>query len=146
MNLTLIRDLCAADCTLGRLTAGDVAVDVLERPWVPDPKGPAGQPGRSCVPVGTYALELHDTEAHPKTWALVNRKLGVIHEPDASMPHARVACLIHPANFVYELRGCLAPGLKRAGHTMLQSREAFTRVQSVVPWMPGHTLTITNRE
>lgn len=145
MNLILVRDLCAADCTMGQLTAGDTTVQVLERPWVPDPEGSAGMAGRSCVPPGTYALELHDTEAHPRTWALVNRALGVIHEPDASMPHARVACLLHPANFVYELRGCVAPGLKRVGHTVQQSRDAFERIRSIVPWMPGHTLTITVR-
>lgn len=143
MNLLLRRDVSAPDCSMGILTAGGVEVQTLERPWIADVNSPGGAAGRSCVPVGTYSLEPHDSEAHPKTWALVNRDLGVIHEPDPTMPNARVACLIHPANFVYELRGCIAPGLQRAGHTVEQSRDAFARIKAAVPWMPGHTLTIT---
>ncbi len=145
MKLFLHRDLSASDCSMGVFTVERVVLTLqtLERPWIVDPDSPGGLAGRSCVPLGTYELALHDTEAHHQTWALVNRSLGVVHRPDPAMPNARVACLIHPANHSYELRGCIAPGLIRNGHTVERSGDAFAELKAVVPWTSGHTLTIT---
>ena len=142
MNLILRRDYDDDSCTLGQLTVGDWACQTIERPWIGGSLG--GQPGRSCVPIGRYQLEKHDTEAHPRTWALVNRMLGVVHYPVEGIP--RAACLIHPANFAYELRGCIAPGMSRfqtaSGWQMVSSRLAFDQLHGRLSWEDGHSLEI----
>ena len=82
MRLLLSRD----PSSLGVLTVGPHSFQTIERPWLGNAKGV------SCVPVGTYRLEKHSTEAHPRTWALVNLELNVLHWPDAAYPNARTAC------------------------------------------------------
>lgn len=141
MILTLVRDLDDGTATLGLLTAANFTCHTIERPWKDNAKGV------SCVPVGTYTLQRHDSEAHHDTWALVNRDLGVLHYPDASLPDARTACLIHPANWAYELRGCIAPGMTRV-HTeqwmVTRSREAFNALMDLLPFGTVHTLEIAH--
>ena len=143
MNLLLIRDVDDGDCTLGTLlfapTRREPRWSTIERPWIPDPAGESGGlQGRSCVPPGTYELVLHDSEAHPETWALVNTALGVTHYG----PSQRSAVLIHPANHAWELRGCIAPGLIRLPHMVGKSRDAFAQLKAALPWTNGHTLEI----
>ena len=148
MRLLLKRDFDDGSCSLGKLSLHDLLGNVLwscetiERPWIGGVVG--GQPGRSCVPIGSYKLEKHDSEAHPRTWALVNHDVGVAHFPTAGVP--RAACLIHPANFAFELRGCIAPGearLKADNWQVLRSRLAFSKLRELLPWEDGHVLEIT---
>lgn len=146
MILTLPRDFHSAECTLGKLTAGSLTLDTIEPPWIDDPAGgPGGAPSISCVPAGTYQLVLHDSAKHPRTWALVNHDLGIYADPTASM---RDDCLIHPANYAYELEGCIAPGLSRLNDgtrwMVTSSVSAFQKLQAIVPWMLGHTLVISD--
>lgn len=140
--LTLRRDLDDGTCTMGTLTLEGFTCQTIERPWIGGALG--GVPGRSCVPAGTYSLEKHNSEAHAFTWALVNESLGVSHYPVAGIP--RAACLIHPANFAYELRGCIAPGLTRfrnaTGWQVVSSRSAFGQLKDLLPWEDGHSLEI----
>lgn len=147
MKLLLIRDRDDGICTLGTLQIFKVqramikspVWQTLERPWVPNPSGAVGgEPGRSCVPPGVYELVLHDSELHPRTWALVNPKLGVTHYG----PSNRSAVLIHPANYPYELRGCIAPGMVRFAGSVGQSRMAFEQIRDALPWINGHTIEI----
>ena len=148
MNLTLLRDVQSPSLTYGVLSVDTLTLQTIERPWLPDPLHKGGQNGVSCVPLGTYNLVLHDSELHPQTWALVNPDLGVWHLPtDIPKDSAgRSAVLIHPANFVHELLGCIAPGMMRGfsgGLAMVaQSRIAFSQLKATVPWTTGHTLTI----
>jgi hypothetical protein len=149
--LSLVRDAFGEQDTFGVLVVADLTLNTIERPWIPADGHPGGENGISCVPVGTYALALHDSEAHPQTWALVNPELGVWHLPSDIPPGeaGRSAVLIHPANFAHELLGCIAPGLGR-GHSdginmVTQSRAAFAQLQHAVPWTPGHTLSISER-
>jgi len=120
--------------------------DTMERPWIPAVGAPCGTKGVSCVPAGTYRLVPHDSEAHPKTWALVNSALWVYHwdtdVPLQQRPLARTLVLIHSANFAAELRGCIAPGKGRAidpsGRRMVtQSRIAMSQLQALLPWGDG---------
>jgi hypothetical protein len=147
MILTLTREQSPRpDCTLGLLTVKDLTLCTIERPWVPG-EGRGGRKGVSCVPVGTYRLVRHNTEAHPETWALVNEDLDVIHQPDGSKPHARTAVLIHAANSAHELRGCIAPGTRAGadeqGRPMvLASRVAMNLIRSRLTWDDTHTLEI----
>lgn len=154
MILTLMREPVQPnpDCTLGLLMAADLVLSVLERPWIPSSTCKGGTKHLSCVPLGTYTLEVHDTPKHPRTFALVNFDLDVVHqEGDDNDPDPdRVACLIHPANFVSQLEGCIAPGLRHAkapegtvgGYMVVNSRDAFARLMARIPWENGHTLRI----
>jgi len=139
VNLILIRDSDDGVCTMGVLTLDKLSLYTIERPWIADlTKKPGGLAGRSCVPVGTYDLVLHDSEAHPETWALVNPNLGVTHWG----PSQRSAVLIHPANVVAELRGCIAPGLIRGVRQVQRSRDAMAKLKAMLPWVNGHTIDI----
>lgn len=142
MDLILQRTTSLADCTQGTLTIPGSTLVTLELPWEADPDHPGGAHDRSCVPVGVYTLELHDTKSHPKTFALVNRSLGVIHEPDATFPNARVACLIHAANYPHELEGCIGLGTVADTCVIWSSQMALAKFKLSVPWIEGHTLTI----
>lgn len=147
MNVTLIRDLDDGKCTLGTIDLFGTILQSLERPWVPGSEG--GMPGRSCIPAGKYQLVLHDTEAHPRTFAMVNEALGVYHYNVPQGKQGRTACLIHIANRPAELRGCIAFGMKRAllGNDWMiqQSKIAVDTFYAKLPWIEGHTLTIEDR-
>ena len=152
MKLILRREPPQPGCTLGLLFVGDLSLVTIERPWVPTPLSKGGAKGVSCVPAGTYKLVRHNTDAHPMTWALVNPDLDVVHFPgEDSNPHARTTVLIHPANFVHELRGCIAPGTRTShavaahggGYMVCESRKAMRLLQQRVPWTDEHTLEIT---
>jgi hypothetical protein len=142
-ELLLNRTRQTSECTVGVLILpGGRYLHTLELPWVPDPGYPGGKPDVSCVPRGLYQLVLHDTVKHPKSFALVNPALGVIHEPDVWNPNFRVACLIHVANTVQELEGCIGLGMNAAGCTVSSSRAALEYFNSQVPWVAGHQLEI----
>lgn len=145
MKLTQRREPDNGVCTLSKLTLGFETLDTIERPWIPDLIGRGGRKGISCVPKGLYRLVPHDTEAHPKTWALVNPELDVYHQPDdvpvAKRQYARTAVLIHAANYAHELRGCIAPGLRRGVNVVWDSRRAMHRIQTGLPW-EEHSLEI----
>jgi len=149
VNLTLIREPDDGKRTFGVMTVGGLTLQTLERPWIEAPDGvPGGHPMTSCVPAGAYTLVLHDTPKHPQTWALVNPDLGVYHEL-ADIPagnQGRVACLIHTANIVEQLAGCIGVGLTRStlnGEPDVgASIMAFNELKAVVPWTAGHSLTI----
>lgn len=144
MNLTLIRDLDDGRCTLGTMRIGDAVFQTLERPWIPGP--PGGAKGISCVPPGQYQLERHDTEAHPRAYALVNPSLGVYHFDVPAGQQGRTACLIHVANRPEELRGCIALGMTRVatptGWQIQQSRMAMNYFEGTMRWTEGHTIEI----
>jgi hypothetical protein len=95
-----------------------------------------------------WAPVLHDTARHPETWALVNPALGIYHEP-GDIPvgvEGRFACLIHQANLVSELAGCIGVGLSRSTldgePDITSSVAAFQELKNAVPWVAGHTVTI----
>jgi hypothetical protein len=144
MNLTLQRTSQTSGGTIGMMMLPDSELYTLELPWVPEAGFPGGAPDKSCVPAGIYQLALHDTARHPKSFALVNRALGVIHEPDPAFPNARVACLIHIANFIRDLEGCIGVGTATGDNCVLNSVIAYGEFTQAVPWVAGHTLTIWN--
>lgn len=143
MNLTLVRVSQSAESTQGTLMLplGNTLLHTLELPWIPA-QTPGGVHDKSCVPLGTYDLALHNTPKHPRSFALVNPSLGVIHEPDPKYPHARVACLLHVANTPAELLGCIGIGLHCGKDCLYESRSAYVDLQEQLPWEAGHTLAI----
>jgi hypothetical protein len=145
MNITLQRTSMSDTCTEGNIVLPDgTTVHSLELPWVPEQGFPGGEPDKSCVPSGLYTLALHDTLKHPFTFALVNPALGVIHEPDPTFPNARTACLIHVANTVADLEGCIGIGMTHLTCFVGASVLAMTNFKTTVPWVAGNTLTITD--
>jgi len=141
VEITLTRDLDDGRSTLGVLLVGGIRYQTIERPWRDN------QSGISCVPPGRYRLERHNSEAHPRTWALVNPDLHVVHWEDSAHPDWRSLVLIHVANYARELRGCIAPGLSRATFEdtwqLVSSRRAMQAIQAAVSWTNEHTLLIT---
>lgn len=151
--LSLIRDQCSPAGSLGYIDLPSgippehqtYRIYTLERPWISQLPGtfwtsddpewiqpPCGRKGVSCIPPGVYDLVPHSTDAHPDTFALVNPDLWVYHfeqdVPRYQRGIARTAVLIHPANYVEELRGCIAPGMSRTSTTkkaVWESRHAF---------------------
>lgn len=73
----------------------------VERPWLNN------QPNKSCIPEGTYHLQPHDSPKFGKCYALSAATLGVT----AYGPSLRTHVLVHKANLVSQLQGCLAPGV-----------------------------------
>lgn len=140
--LILTRSTLFTACTRGVMSLPDLQVLYsLELPWVPNATG-EGVHLISCVPKGLYQLVLHDTEKHPRSFALVNPDLGVIHEPDPRWPNARTACLLHVANELKDLEGCIGLGMTGNGCTIGQSRIALDAFNRQIPWVAGHTLEI----
>lgn len=130
--LKLFRDSQSSTATTGFFDTAPHRIFTLERPWVPNHPAPCGRKGVSCIPPGRYRLVPHNSEAHPHTVALVNPDLWVYHFDEDVPSHqrglARTVVLIHPANFVSELRGCIAPGWSRQGSTVSESRRAFAQL------------------
>ena len=141
MELYLVREESGPDETLGILTLGSDSWYTLERPWIYTSKGPCGTKGVSCITAGDYALVPHNSEAHANVWALVSPEDWVYHWdsdiPPLQLDVARTTVLIHPANWVTELRGCIAIGKTRIqqpnGVWMIQqSRAAVDELREAI--------------
>jgi hypothetical protein len=81
--------------TLGKLIVGDHTFFTMELPWKDN------TPRESCIPTGTYNVEKRYTDKHGNHFHILD------------VPN-RDWILIHSANFVTELLGCIAPGLSQA--------------------------------
>ncbi len=144
MILTLHREPPNPDCTLGILTVGAgpsaLKLCTMERPWVPSPTCKGGMKGVSCVPVGTYQLVKHSSQKYPRTWALVNHELDVVHHEgdDKDPDEDRVACLFHTGNYVHQSKGCILVGLAHTKYgdeyMVMSSVRAWQRLMDVLPW------------
>lgn len=119
MNLTGVRWAYGSTFTLGTLYGDGLVLATLERPWIPDPDsatGLAGEPLVSCVPDGEYILRPHVSEKYGAdrfVYALENKDLGVYYTgaiPEGQK-YGRTAVLIHVANYVRQLEGCIGVGL-----------------------------------
>jgi len=87
----------------------------LERPWIAGK--PGGMPFVSAVPVGIYQLIRHARPNGDLVFALRNPDLGVYYSSE-NVPDAggRFLILIHSANKVSQIQGCIAPGLSSIAH------------------------------
>ena len=134
--MILQRDPFGAFGTTGMLQLNGEKICSLERPWIPT--DPGGKPYDSCVPAGLYRLTQHRRPSGTVSFALINRGLGVFHhERHRKMKVGRFLILIHPANYVDELMGCIAPGMKRTnsdlGPTVSHSRFAMSKIVDFDP-------------
>ncbi len=113
------------DWTLARYRFGETVTDgqilvpahainlpTLERPWLPGYRG--GMPYKSCVPDGEYQLIRHTRENGDLVFALRNPDLGVYYR-QGEVPNegGRFLVLAHSANWIHEIVGCIAVGIRR---------------------------------
>lgn len=151
-DLLLERFSYAATETEGTLRVGDYLLSTLERPWVPH-LFPGGRPFESCVPDGDYLLQLWTRPDGSEAFILSNSDLGV-YRLESDIPagvEARYLILVHVANFVDDIVGCIAPGMHRSlmvnpetgsmERAVKSSGEAM-RVLKRVLGIGDHTLTI----
>lgn len=79
----------------------------IERPWKDN------QTGVSCIPEGRYELTWHEPtgvslpDGWTGTWALINQNLSVSYMP---RPNMRSYILLHVANYVDDIEGCIGWG------------------------------------
>ena len=134
MKLILER-FCYSDLnTQGKLwLEDDTFLWTLERPWLPGMSG--GMPFESCIPDGTYKLLSHMRPSGEKVYALHNPELGVYYTDQERAGRAgRYLILIHSANWVEQVVGCIAPGMTSTiadnKRMVRSSRQAMKKVMA----------------
>ena len=119
-------------CSIGTLSIdGARECHSLELPWKEN------RTGVSCIPAGVYSLD----------WVLSPRlKRHTLRLPEVP---GRSGILIHPANEVAELLGCIALGTRSATQPerLVESRRAVKRVEAkaLEAWARGDTVVIDVR-
>jgi len=107
----------------------DVYLHTLERPWIAGL--PGGMPFESCVPDGEYDLIPHERPNGDRVFALRNPDCGVYYtDQERAGRDGRYLILIHSANWVEQVVGCIAPGLVRTiaeNKRMVRSSRAAMR-------------------
>lgn len=102
----------------------------IERPWLDN------RPLESCIPTGQYALVPYSSTKYPDVWAFVGGTVGVARGE-------RYNCLIHIANYVHDVVGCLGLGMKPGEKDGLpcvwSSGAAIAELRCILdgrPWTP----------
>lgn len=132
-QLVLTRYHYGDDLTEGRLHVGKQVLRTLERPWRAGM--PGGMPFESCVPDGEYELLRHTRPSGDAVLALRNPDLHVYYtKEERGAASGRYLILIHSANYVEQVAGCIAPGLSRTiadNRVMVRSsREAMAKIMA----------------
>lgn len=135
MKLVLERFCYSETETEGRLwfDGSETSIVTLERPWIAGL--PGGMPFKSCVPDGEYELVPHRRKNGDSVLALRNPDLGVYYsKAERGDRSGRYKILIHSANWVEQISGCIAPGLVRTiseNRVMVRSsREAMKQIMA----------------
>ena len=100
---------------------GDFICYSLERPWIDN------KPNISCIPEGIYDLQYHRYKGRLDTYALTGDTVS--HFPGDK---ARNLILIHPANRVEELQGCIATGSDKKDGEMVMSIKAHKKLMNAI--------------
>lgn len=127
MNLLLRRLTSDAERTTGTLEVAGHTFATIERPWIAHPEGPGGMPRQSCVPPGRYQVQPWNSANFPHTYIIVNNANGVYLQSGLIPPGqkwGRAAILIHCANRVRDVVGCIGLGM---GHGEIQGEPAVLR-------------------
>lgn len=106
MILHLNRYESTSDGTFGKMTVGDLVLHTVERPWLNN------KPFESCIPAGAYRLEPFRRANGDEVYVLLNEDEGItrFQEPKSK----RYTILIHAGNWMTDVVGCIAPGIKRS--------------------------------
>lgn len=114
MQLTLTRSTLAP-ATLGRLSVDGVEhSDTLERPWLDNARR------ESCIPEGMFSVTIRYSQRFSRLMLHVENVPG------------RDGILIHAANQVSELQGCIALGKRLSADTLLDSKRAVMDLEGKV--------------
>ena len=138
MELTLTRFCYSPDMgTFGLLEAPNFQCHTVEDPWNHNEKG------KSCIPDGVYQAKRTSRPKHGNTFVLINEELGIAEFPKLGM---RDSCLIHVANTILDVEGCIGLG-ERNGclgslWSVLDSRRAFARFMAYTKDVDEFMLTI----
>lgn len=135
-RLLLERQPTTSTHTEGFLSFNDEILATLERPWI-DEGYVGGKPFESCIPNGIYELLPHARPNGRRALALVHPELGVYrYEGDRPNGEGRYLILIHVANWVHDIVGCIAPGLAKtdsaSGRMVTKSARAMNRILDYV--------------
>lgn len=127
-ELRLTRMLTSKHGMFGELVLeGKFRCVTVELPWRNNRRR------ESCVPVGRYKLVQHDGEKYKNVLRLED-------VPD------RDGCLVHPANQIADLLGCIAPGMSigflNGTPAAMSSRVAMDALRKVLGGYKGAYLTI----
>ncbi len=101
--------------TEGQLIVGNKIFATIEQPWTPNPAGhKGGKPSESCIPDGMYTVAPWKRPNGDEVFMIFNPQLGVYRLPeDHPVGNGRDLILIHKANWVTDIEGCVAPGMSR---------------------------------
>ena len=142
--------------TEGRLTVPGLSTyATIERPWIAA-STPGGTPNESCVPDGVYRLAPHVRPDGSRSYALVSPHLGVYqYEDDVPPSGGRFQILIHIGNWITDLSGCIAPGVRRRPminkktgkleQAVAGSGRAMREIMTL-PWRPRNLHIITETD
>ena len=120
----LLRTESTSTRTRGVLTHnGEILCTVLELPWRDN------QTDISCIPAGTYSVDVINSPAHGRCFEL-----------QGTEPRTNVQ--MHVANWPQELLGCIAVGTGYLANGVSNSRTALTRLLDMFP--DGFNLEIKN--
>ncbi|ENC6709564.1 hypothetical protein ABKY54_004170 [Vibrio harveyi] len=87
--------------TFGTLFDGErVICRTVEQPWNNNKKS------ASCIPAGIYQVNRHQSPHFGDCFSISNPDVGVT----VAGPSLRTHCLIHPANYPSDVKGCIGPG------------------------------------
>ena len=112
------------NCCIGKIYYKDRFICyTVERPWLNN------QQMISCIPAGTYKLEPYSSVRYNDVFVLINDALNV----NRNTAH-RTKCLIHVANFPYNVKGCIGPGLELHPTTwgVKDSRKAMNKLRDLI--------------
>ena len=137
-RLLLVRLPTTPTYTEGFLSWAGGVMCTIERPWIPaDGTRLGGKPFESCVPSGIYKLRGHRRPDGKKVVALVAENLGVYYlEEDMPAEGGRFLILIHIANWVHNVVGCIGPGLYKQdstqGRMVVSSGSAMNQIMTYI--------------
>jgi lysozyme len=114
MELRLVRDVCGADCTLGKLFV-DGQFDCYTVEDVVRPNGRKVH-GKTAIPEGRYKVIVSPSPRFGRDLPLL--------ENVANFEGVR----IHPGNTAEDTEGCIIPGRVRTPRGVAQSRLAFEKL------------------
>lgn len=132
----LKRFVCCPMGTFGRLTIGGWSGYTVERPWLDN------QPRVSCIPQGCYRLRQRPS-------GVVTRSTGgqYTHGWEVCDVPGRTYILVHPANTIDDVEGCIGPGsdlgVVAGKWAVLNSRQAFDALMTQLSARTDWTIEIT---
>jgi hypothetical protein len=125
------------DGTFGKIYIGDQSWFTVERPWVNN------APFISCIPEGEYKLQWYTSPKFGTTLAVIGGTVSLF--PDSKSK--RSAILVHPANTMDDLQGCIGLGTSRGvvrnKWAVVNSGSAVTQFQNALKGLNNVNFSVT---